>query len=305
MPVDHLMVPLDGSALAESAMPLALHIARRHCGRITLLHAMELRPPATVHSDRHLVDAADAAKYLHATAESLSGGGVTVDWHVHENTVRDVARCLASHAVELHCDLVVMATHGHGGAKRWVYGSIAQQVAAAGPCPVLFVPCGGCPANLGCEVRTVLVPLDGDPSHEQVLAVAKDLAQSLRATLRLLTVIPMVGDLEGSRAAVARTSPRTMAAALELECGEAERYLRDVRSRWLGSPLPAEATRDLIERGDPVQVILDHSATMGPTLLALGTHRKTGAVAAWSGSVAARVASRAKCPVGLVPCSRQ
>jgi nucleotide-binding universal stress UspA family protein len=296
------MVPLDGSALAESAMPLAQRIAQEVRGRITLLHAMELRPPSAVHGDRHLIDAADAVNYLRTAADSLTTGGVIVDWHVHENVVRDVARSLASHAVELKCDLIVMATHGHGGPKRWVYGSIAQQVAAVGPCPVLFVPCDGCPVTPNCQVRTVLVPLDGDPSHEQVLAFAKNLADALGATLRLLTVVPTVGDLGGIRAAVARTSPLTMAAALDMECGEAEKYLRDVRSRWLGSPLPLEGAGDLVGRGDPAQVILEHSTTIGPTLLALGTHRKVGAVAFWSGSVAPRVASRAMCPVALIPC---
>jgi nucleotide-binding universal stress UspA family protein len=196
----------------------------------------------------------------------------------------------------------VMATHGHGGPKRWVYGSIAQQVVAAGTCPVLFVPCGECPAAQNCQVRTVLVPLDGDPSHEKVLAVAKDLAEALGATLRLLTVVPTVGDLGGSRAAAARTSPLTIAAALDMERDEAEKYLRDVRSRWLGSALLPASTGDLVERGDPVQVILKQSETIRPTLLALGTHRKVGAAAFWSGSVAPRVASRATCPVALIPC---
>ncbi len=60
----HLLVPLDGSTLAELALPAAAYLAHLLPARVTLLHLVERHPPSEVHHDRHLTNATEASEYL-------------------------------------------------------------------------------------------------------------------------------------------------------------------------------------------------------------------------------------------------
>jgi len=291
---------LDGSSLAESAIPVACRIAQGADTAITLLHVLEQRPPATVHGERHLADAAGAANYLNTLAARIGVPGMRVTTHVHDNAVADVARSLAEHATEFQASLVVMTAHGRGGLKRWVYGSIAQQVVAANPCPLLVVPCTQGVAHEPMHPRHVIVPLDGDAAHEAALPLARDLAAAYAAPIHLLTVVPTWTQVGGLRAAVARISPVALAAALDLETDAAGEYLRSVRTTWLAPAGTGDNNPDLVERGDPVTMILSMAKRLEPALVVMATHRKVGVASFWSGSVAPRVAARLECPVAMV-----
>ncbi|HWP67693.1 MAG TPA: universal stress protein, partial [Rectinemataceae bacterium] len=60
----HILVPLDGSALAESALSIALYTARIFNAKITLFHVAEKDAPQEIHGQRHLADGGDALSYL-------------------------------------------------------------------------------------------------------------------------------------------------------------------------------------------------------------------------------------------------
>lgn len=307
MAIGTIIVPLDGSELAETALSMARPIALHWRARVTLLHVLERQPPAQIHGQRHLADAASAADYLQGVARRLAASGLgNVDVHVHDNAVRDVARSLSEHAAEFAADLIVMTAHGRGGVTRWVYGSIAQQAAVQSQRPLLFVSCPKAPLPGGVvEVRNVLVPLDGDPSHEAVLPLARDLAESFGAAVRLLSVVPTLTQVSGARGAVARSMPRALAAELELEAESAGQYLRSVRAahpELLRSPnQPSLDAPDLVERGDPAKAILHAAQRLAPAMVVTATHRKIGTTAFWAGSVAPRVAASAQCPLAMLP----
>jgi len=172
--LERLLVPLDGSRLAESVLPPAISLARHLRARLMLLHVIERSAPPTVHGDRHLTGVAEAEAYLMEIA-SRCGPGVAVDRHVHPNEEGNVAKSITDHAADLGVDLIVLSTHGGGGARRVLFGSVAQQVLHLGTRPVLLVrpPDGGAveaaaPWNLG----RVLVPLDGSPASEDALPVS-------------------------------------------------------------------------------------------------------------------------------------
>ena len=135
----HLLVPLDGSRLSESALPAAAQMAARMGAELTLVHVIEKNAPAEVHSDRHLVTAEEATAYLAEVARRPVLAGLRVQTHVHTAEVSDVADSITEHAAELAPDLVVMSTHGRGGARRLIFGAIAQQVISRGATPVLLV----------------------------------------------------------------------------------------------------------------------------------------------------------------------
>ena len=88
-----------------------------------------------------------------------------------------------------------MCTHGQSGLRTLLFGSIAQQVIGLGITPVLLIQpkWAGVPSKFSCQ--HFLVPLDGDPGHEQGLVLAADLALACSASLHLVWVIPTLGTL--------------------------------------------------------------------------------------------------------------
>jgi nucleotide-binding universal stress UspA family protein len=295
----NLMIPLDGSSLAEAAAPAAVCLAQALGARITLLHVIEYNPPKSIHHEHHLANVAEAKAYLEQAARRLIPATVTVEQHVHESRVRDVPQSIVEHAEEMPGDLIVMCTHGRGGPRRWMFGSNAQQVAALGTTPLLLIPPSQTmhPAD-SLKHHRLLVPLDGEPTHEQSLSVASDLARACGATLYLLAVVHNVQSLHGERAAAASMLPATMTAVLEIEQENAELYLQGVASKLKQSGLAVEYG---VRRGKRVDTILEAARDIQADVIVLSTHGKTGADAFWSASVAPRVALRAEVPILLVP----
>jgi nucleotide-binding universal stress UspA family protein len=134
-----ILVPLDGSALAEEALPHALEIGRCINSRLWLLQVILAYPSVvdvfytaetlkqaegTAH--RYLDDAAARLNYDH--------GSIAV-----QVLVGPVAENIIDFAKETDIDLIVMSTHGFSGLSRWVYGSVADKILRGALCPTLIV----------------------------------------------------------------------------------------------------------------------------------------------------------------------
>jgi len=293
----HLLVPLDGSSLAEMALPAATYLARRLSAHVTLLHLIERHPPDEVHHhDRHLTNAAAATAYLDEIRQRAFAD-VAVECHVHTSEIDDVARSIVEHVNELAPDLIVMCTHGQGGLRRRLFGSKAQQVIALSKTPILLIPpAPDTRAEFHCA--RILVPLDGEAEHEQGLRAAIDLAQVCQAELHLVYVIPTVDRLKGDDLATGRFLPHTMAAVLDMQQEEAVEYLgcHIVNLREVGLTVSAE-----VGRGDVVNVIVAAAKNQQADLIAMGTHGKSGIDAIWSGSLTPIMSDRSPVPLLLVP----
>jgi nucleotide-binding universal stress UspA family protein len=291
----HMLVPLDGSPLAESVLPVAGTLGQALGSRATLLHVVERGAPAAIHGAPHLTDAASAEAYLAGVAGRLPAG-VPVTRHVHTVKEHDLPRSIADHAAELGADLIVLCTHGRGRLRHRLFGGVAQRVAARGSAPILLVPPEVGAAAFRCQ--TMLVPLDGQAAHEQGLEPAAGLARACRASLHLLAVVPTLGTLSGEHAATGQILPGTTTALLELDENRAEAYVTDVVARLASTGLRVTAE---VGRGDPTAMILDTAQRSAADLIVLGTHGRSGLDAFWSASVAPRIAGKAAMPVLLVP----
>lgn len=298
----HLLVPLDGSSLAEAVLPAATVLAGRVGAAVTLLHVVEAGAPGTVHGEPHLQDAGRAAAYLERVAGGLRAVLPVVEWHVHEPGEGGVARTIVDHAVELGCDLVVLCTHGRGhgrgGLRGLVFGTIAQQVLRQGAAPVLLLrPArgGGAPPF---AARKLLVPLDGAPEHEVALPVALALAESFEGAVHLVVVIPTLGTLGGEQAAVGRLVPRAMRAVLELAERGATEYLRGVTAR-VGRPQLALTAE--VCRGAAAPEVVKAVGRAGADLIVMASHGAAGLSAFWSDAVTHKVVSRFTGPLLVVP----
>jgi len=133
-----LLVPLDGSRLAESVLPVVERLATAEGAFVILLHVIERGAPVAVHGDRHLTHVTEADPYLEGLADRIRDVGISVQTHAHPAPEGDVARSIVDHSDEQQADLIVLCTHGRGKMRDLLFGRIAQQVLRRGTTPVLL-----------------------------------------------------------------------------------------------------------------------------------------------------------------------
>lgn len=190
-----ILVPLDGSAFGEQALPLALTLARRSGAAVELLHVHV--PIAEDYSELQLFDVpletrvrAEEKAYLERTVAELRQrtglplAGTTLDGGVCDG--------IRAHAEARQADLVVMTTHARGAMGRFWLGSVTDRLIRELPMPLLLVhPQSEAPVSLDAErpLHRFLVPLDGSPLAETMVETAGNLAQACGAEMVLLRVI--------------------------------------------------------------------------------------------------------------------
>ena len=136
----HVLVPLDGSSLAESVLEPALNFMRLWEGRCTLLRVIEASPATNTgwpHRQRprehEQEEAAEA--YLATVADWLREKGIGVQTRVV--VAPHAAPAILEEAETQHCDLIALATHGWGGLRRMLLGSVTDKVIRGSTLPVL------------------------------------------------------------------------------------------------------------------------------------------------------------------------
>jgi nucleotide-binding universal stress UspA family protein len=296
--IKNILVPLDGSSLAEGALPAASALSKATGAKILLIHVIEKNPPANIHGQTHLQSEEDAKKYLEEIAKQFLSDKQEVECHVHNEPVDRVAESITNHIVEFESDILVMCSHGNGGLRDMLYGNIAQQIVANKKAPVLIIHPDQQPTDMIIKFEKILIPVDGLPEHEQGLDFAVYLAKILHASLFLFLVVPTPSTLEGEQAAVSTLLPISSAFALEELESDAEGYLCDHIDRLCAQGIEVNGE---IRRGNPIDEI-DHFVRENSfDLVVIGTHGKSGVDAFWSASKASRIISRITSPVLLVP----
>lgn len=311
-----ILVPLDGSARAEQAFPIAERIARATGGSLTLLRIVEtpkrFEEKTVPENPGELLESeiARARAYLqHTLAKSaLEGIGVTTEVRAGR-----VARQILQCAEDQQGDLIVMCSHGTTGLKRWLLGSVAQKIVHNSTIPVLIVredhPLPLERQKTPAEPFQVLVPLDGSPLAEAALLPAAQVCVALSAThtgiLHLVRVVePMVAmrDVAGA-----------IATLNEEDMKQASTYLREVIQRLnekefapfhltikstaiLGTDI-ASTILEMARDGDYVE---GQGGVRGSGMIAMSTHGRNG-LAYWiMGSIAERVLSATALPMLVV-----
>jgi nucleotide-binding universal stress UspA family protein len=298
--ITNILVPLDGSRLAEAALPGAIWFSQLFNAHITLLHAIERNAPTSVHGERHLTNEAEALDYLRSIADRFPPG-IQASFHVHTDEVSDVPRSIAMHSSELSQDLVVMCSHGRSGLHQFIVGSIPQQVIALGSTPVLLIQPQRDQQSLFARVDRLLVAADEDPEHNCGLQLAGQIARRSGAELYLLNVVPRLSRLKGEEGAASKLLPGAARALLEIEQNEASTMLNE-----RAAPLREKGVQAtiLVERGDPAEEIAKKAKDLDAQIIVLSSHGKHGMGAFWAGSVAPRVPALTDLPLLLVPTCR-
>lgn len=139
----HLLVPLDGSELAEIALPMARAVAERFGSKITLVRAVHLPPYigdgldfTDLYTNLDQSMQQEAREYLEEKQKALRAAGLAANYRLVVGEPPADAILLA--ADELEIDAIVMSTHGRGGVMRWVFGSVADRVLQRAKVPILL-----------------------------------------------------------------------------------------------------------------------------------------------------------------------
>ena len=297
----HLLVPLDGSRLAETVLPAVVALAAREKSQVTVLHVVEPSAPKSIHGERHLAAGSDARTYLEEVQSWLRARGVEASTRVEEGT-GDVASLICHAAGATDTDLIALCTHGGRGVRGLLFGRVAQQVLARGNIPVFLLPPSDSGREAAFECRRVLVPLDRSHESETILGIAGEVARAFGAALVLESVVPTVGTIRGVRGATARLLPRMGAAVLDEEAVDAAAYLEALATRLGEEGIVAEA---VVERGEPLKVLEQSALRHGADVFAMATHARAGVAAIWEGSLAARLLERSRRPLLLARIERE
>ena len=146
---EHILVPLDGSELSETALPHAQALAEKLGASILLLRVanisatiMAATGPDTGMVAPDLIEEViedqeeDAKTYLERVGQRLKAAGCQVTWQVVEGSP---AQAIVETARKNNCDLIALATHGRTGLVRAVLGSVADAVVRESHLPVLLI----------------------------------------------------------------------------------------------------------------------------------------------------------------------
>ena len=287
-----ILVPLDGSALAEHALALASSLAP-HFGsalHVVHVHRAPVADELTVYGVAGEAARAAAEQYVLTAAERLR----TAHKGQVSGTVLDgsPASAIVDYAASAGVDLIVMSSHGRTGASRFWLGSVADAVMRTTTVPL--VRAGDEKTGPG-RFERILVPLDGSSLAELVIPHAIALARLNAGHVHLLRIEQRAGDLRMSVWGLAASEPDDLPTRLE----RADHYLHSVvgqsQSGWPPATVSTEA-RGGHRVGETIaQVAVERDSD----LIAMTTHGR-GASRLLLGSVADKVIRGTSCNVLLL-----
>jgi nucleotide-binding universal stress UspA family protein len=275
-----LVVPLDGSELAEHSLPYAEALASANGGRLVLVRVS---------------DAADEAEAYLAEIAGKLRPRVAVETRVLQG--RAASRIVEAVAA-VEADAVVMATHGRTGVGHLVRGSVTEGVIADGDVPVFvaYARDGEMPPPPFDPARArVIVPLDGSELAEAALAPAVNLLGTAGELVLMFVVsLPDHVELDQTGRTIAYLDQQA-----ESQKRRARDYLHVVRKRITSANPGLQVSLD-VRFGDPATSIVDASVEHVADLVVMASHGRTGISRAVHGSVTGAVVREGITPVLVV-----
>ena len=190
----HILIPLDGSVLAEGVLPHAIALGKVFKSRITLLHIIE---PLTPWEEKEVIDPlewqlikAEASNYIESKAKQLKSIYKQVDYVLAEGKA---AEKIIEIGNELDVDLIALSSHGKSGLSEWNISSVVQKIIMRSKKSILLIPAYISPhlQDLNLEYKHIMVPLDCSQRAEYVLQIASNLARFFKANLLLSHIIQL------------------------------------------------------------------------------------------------------------------
>jgi nucleotide-binding universal stress UspA family protein len=226
--ITRILIPLDGGAVAESALTAAAELTRALQGTLVLFRVYDV-PPSEVSLRVIEAEAEVAQTYLAEVALRPELAGLQVEI----KTLGGAAACNILDAVqEYQADVLVMSSHGRSGFTRWALGSVAEHVIRHAPVPVLVLHRPHEEEPLRKTAPVALVAVDSSPLAETALLPAAEVLSALAApevgTLHLVRVVAPPVEI---RAAAPSVQPTPLLEREDETLRAAEDYLLRLSGR--------------------------------------------------------------------------
>lgn len=297
--IRRVLIPLDGSELAEQVIPHLLRFVTPERSEFLLMTALpsSLLPILgdtirSFTSEQTAISNEDEGRVrVAAVAQQLKQVGFKVE---SQCLPGKPAESILRLAEEAYVDLIAMSTHGRTGFELALLGSVADEVIRHACSPVFLVP-ARIVAKPDPLPHIILLPLDGTPLAETAIPVARQFAQNTNATIHLIRVVESHDTEEGLT---------TSHASLDLDdiegqpiSQQAACYLERIQ---LQLQLAGITSRRQVAKGDPAGVIARIAHAENVDLIVMSTHGRTGVERMVYGSVVSRVINNTVCPLLLM-----
>jgi nucleotide-binding universal stress UspA family protein len=298
-----MLVALDGSKMAEVVFSYARELAGRLGLDLELLHVCNLdestQLPMRQAYIEHMAEMLkEQSEQFRSKADIMAGkktiesrGRVVVGYPAEE---------ILRYAEENKIDIIMLATHGRSGIRRWGLGSVAEKVIHETDVPVWLVPAALHEGILYDKMpnRTMLVPLDGSALAEEVIPHVIDIVKQRGAEQKvtLVNVAKPTGPLSDADKSLIGEDSSSLKTSGEL-------YLKKIAAKFEAAGLTAEYEQLV---GDPAEEIVRYAAAYQPRLIVMSTHGRSGFSRVVFGSVTENVMHRLqKTPMFIIRSSHK
>ena len=285
-----ILVPLDGSELAEMAMTPAVEIAvfmkaEIHCLQVVTGLTLNLDPTL----NQRIIDAREQMANMYLG--SLRGRFTSPEFQIITSTTSgSAAKSVIDYAEKEDIDLIVMSSHGQSALSRWVYGNVAIKILRRAPCDTLMIrPLGTTEST---PRKRIMVPLDGSSLSERALKPAIALASVWKLDIMLLRVSPPLFSDQDP------VSSHDFFDEIEEKLNEeAIAYWRDIQAVQARDSLSISVET---ASGPEAATLVDMANQNEVDLIVMSSHGR-GGVGLWlMGSVSEKVLRKASCATLIV-----
>ncbi len=273
--INHILVPLDNSILAECVLPHVMAIAPVMNARVTLLHVMEhprngngtsAVDPVDWHLRKH-----KSERYLEQIAERLQNSGLNVEYTILEG---NPAQSIIEFARNNHVDLITLSTHGNSGLSGWNVSSVVQKILLRSYKSTLLVRAYKPTVADSSEVhyKRLFIGLDCSARSEYILPVAMKLAQFHKSELMLGTVIQKPQTIQ--RFPVSDKDSKLINQIVEKNQQSASHYLNQLLTQFSLEGLDLKT--DIVVGDNAIAVLHDMVEEINADLVLLVAHGHSG-----------------------------
>jgi nucleotide-binding universal stress UspA family protein len=280
-----VIIPMDGSEIAERALAFGTTIAERMDIPIQLVHICRIGADEP--------EMAESRNYLRKIAGNLTG---RVQMRVERGRP---AETIVRVAHEADDPFIVMSTHGRGGLRRWMTGSVADEVVRTAGIPVLLVRGDQKVMDpTGFPIRSILLPLDGSAYGETAIPYAVEIARAFGSTIHLLRIVDTpTAYAMLSRHMEAAITPEALDEVIGSMREEARHYIDDVATQLIEQGI---TVKPVVLEGYPGEQLLEHERRGFFQLVVMATAGRSGVSRIVFGSVAERMLKMGRSPVMML-----
>jgi nucleotide-binding universal stress UspA family protein len=301
-----ILVPLDGSELAETALPYAEELAEKLDSEVILINVRTSgEDPANPEHRVYLSKTvATVEQNIKKSGDLLPGEKIKVDSAIigSPGLLTHAAEQILDYTEKENVSLIAIATHGRTGIRRWALGSTAEKVVRAANCPVLIIRANiEIPGKI--KFSKILVTLDESKESETVLPHIESLASKLKAKITLLHVVvppyhiyPIIQGVGYYGGAGIIKVPYSEGEVKPLKT-KAREYLQQVCSKLKEYGIEASFK---VRVGLAGEKIIEEAEESGVDLVAMSTHGESGFSRWEHGSIADKVLHAGTTPLLLV-----